>query len=123
MGDEFFGGNPEARRKLNEIRRDLDSLMRMTGDGFINVQRSPTGVTLSLSMNELRVRFMNFGGGGTIPRLAFSENAAAGNTDAFDCFLDVDTTGESVSVTPTVNTTGNFIDITSNVLLTKLSRC
>ena len=52
-------------------------------------------------------------GGGTTPRLAFSENAAASNTDAFDCFLDTDTTGESISVYPTVNTTVTAMSLAS----------
>lgn len=43
--------------------------------------------------------------------LAFSENVAAANTDAFDCFLDTDTTGDSISVIPTVNTTVSALSL------------
>lgn len=103
MIDDFTKGKPEARRILNELIRIVRGLEKMTGDGFVNVQRGPHPV-ISLNMNELKARMMNFGGSRDI-RLAFSENAAAANTNAFDCFLDTDTTGESISVVPIVNTT------------------
>ena len=45
------------------------------------------------------------GRGGIRVRIAYSKNVAAANVSSFTCFLDTDTTGEEISVTPIVNTT------------------
>lgn len=93
----FTKGNPEARRKMNEIVDAVNNLMRMTGDGFVNVQHGMNGATtISLSMNELRARFLNFGGGAVL-RKAFAA-AAAGASGTIACYLDTDGEGDTVNV-------------------------
>ena len=95
MSDEFTRGNPETRRILNELIRKVDGLALMTGDGFVNVQRGPRPV-ISLNMNELKARFMNFGGGTRI-RKAFA-SVAAGASGTIACYLDTDGVGDTVDV-------------------------
>ncbi len=92
----FTKGNPETVAMMNELVHAINNALRMTGDGFVNVQRSPTGTTLSLSMNELKTRFMNFGGGTEI-RKAFA-SVAAGASGTIACFLDTDGVGGTVDV-------------------------
>ena len=106
--DRFTQGKPDTVRKINEIVDAVNSLLHMTGDGFVNVQRSPTGTTLSLSMNELKTRFMNFGGG-TQLRRAFVKTTP-GATTTLVCFLDIDTTGQEVNVECTIYEGGNLDD-------------
>ena len=97
MIQPFTKGNPEARRKMNEIVDALNNLMRMTGDGFVNVQHGVNGATtLSLSMNELRARFMNFGGATQLHK-AYAK-AAAPASGTITCYLDTDATGTEISV-------------------------
>ncbi len=115
MIQPFTKGNPETIRKMNEIIDFVNSLARMTGDGFVLVQHSINGVTtISLSMNELKARMMNFGG--TVAHLAFSQSAAAANTNPFNCYLDTDGTGKVVSVTPTLNTTVTAMTLAAPLL-------
>ncbi len=91
----FTKGNPETRRMMNDLVHALNNELRMTGDGFINVQRSPTGTTFSLSMNELKARMMNFGGGDIHKAYA---KAAAPASGTITCYLDTDATGTEISV-------------------------
>ncbi len=49
-------------------------------------------------------------------RIAYSKDAAAANTNAFTCFLDTDTTGEEISVVPTLNTSVTAMTLASPLL-------
>lgn len=96
----FTKGNPETRRKMNEIVDAVNLLNRMTGDGFVLVQHGINGeTTISLAMNELKARFMNFGGGGTILHKAYAK-AAAPASGTITCYLDSDShdAGDEISV-------------------------
>lgn len=96
MIQPFTKGNPETVRMMNELVRALNNELRMTGDGFINVQHSLSGTTISLSMNELKARMMNFGGSTAIHKAYAKAAAGAGNTIV--CYLDTDTTGDEITV-------------------------
>ncbi len=104
----FTKGNPETRRMMNELVHAINNALRMTGDGFINVQRSPTGTTLSLSMNELKARFMNFGGGNEVHR-AFVKTTP-GATTSVDVYLDTDASDTEVTVSCYIYGGGNLED-------------
>lgn len=46
----FKGGSVSGRNKLNQIREELSTLSKMTGDGrYINVTRGPGGIMVSLN--------------------------------------------------------------------------
>ncbi len=55
-------------------------------------------------------------GGGAKPRIAFSESAAAANTDPFTCFLDTDNTGDEITVFPTLNTSVTAMTLAAPLL-------
>lgn len=95
MLQEITKGDPETVRRINEMVRAVNHLDRMTGDGLVNVSRTPAGVALTLNMAAVQAR---------IPQNITSDirkaymigNAGAGTTA--DCHLDTDGTGETVTV-------------------------
>ena len=105
----FTKGKPETVAKMKEIVDTVNNLARMTGDGFVIVQHGINGATtISLSMNELKARFMNFGGGGDICR-AFVKTTP-GATTSVDVYLYEDDSSTEVTVSCYIYGGGNLED-------------
>ncbi len=108
MISPFTKGKPETVAKMNEIIEAINNLMRMTGDGFVNVQHSINGRTmLSLSMNELKARMMNFGGDDVCRAFVKTTPAA---TTSVDVYLYADDSDTEVTVSCYIYGGGNLED-------------
>ncbi len=98
----FFNRGPKKLRDhMNEQSKDLDSLLNynLRGDGIIEVRHIGQGQTLRLNMSRLLQRLgVHSSGTGTPIRKAYAQ-AAAGAGSTIACFLDTDTTGDSITVT------------------------
>ncbi len=118
MINRFTKGQPETVAKMNEIIDTVNNLARMTGDGFVLVQHGINGATtISLSMNELKARFMNFGGGTQLHKAYAKAAAGAGNTivcykgsDSHDPDDEITVTCELIGTSDLNNVTPRFKD-------------
>ncbi len=106
----FTKGDPETIAKMNDIVKAVNNLMRMTGDGFVNVQHGlNSATTISFSMHELKARFMNFGGGGGEAHRAFVKTTP-GATTSVDVYLYEDASDTEVTVSCYIYGGGNLED-------------
>ena len=109
MIERFTQGNPDTVRKMNEIIEAGNNLARTTGDGFVIVKHGINGATtINLSMNELKARFMNFGGAGDAVR-AFVKTTP-GATTSVDVYLYEDASDTEVTVSCYIYGGGNLED-------------
>jgi hypothetical protein len=89
--------NKRILPQLSIMWRQLQGLLQMQGDPYINVKRVGKGVTLNLNIQTLRRRLALGGGGGGGSSMAFVKTAP-GAVTTVDCFLREDTTGDEVTV-------------------------
>jgi len=66
MLERFTKGNPETVRRLNAIVRAVNQLNRMTGDGMVNVSRTPAGLGLTINIHAIQEKIPQSGGGSDI---------------------------------------------------------
>jgi hypothetical protein len=80
---------------LNKMSRDLQGLLQMQGDNYINVQRAGKGVVLRLNIKRLKAR-MGGGAGGGGSSMAFVKTPPGAVTTVV-CFLGTET-GPEITV-------------------------
>ena len=64
---EFHSGEHLSASKLNRMVRAINSLLNLTGDSPMLVNRGPGGVSVGLSIAQLRDRLPKIGGAGIVP--------------------------------------------------------
>lgn len=79
MDIQYFNGNSPIVPKLNEMVRLLNSLQNITGDGYVEIRRTGSGVTAALNIDRVKGQLAINGGGGeagTQVRRAITTQAA-----------------------------------------------
>jgi hypothetical protein len=90
--------NKRMLSQLNIMWRDLQGLLQMQGDPYINVKRAGKGVGLSINIAALRRRIGGGSGGGGGAGMAFVKTAP-GAVTTVTCFLStVDNEGTEITV-------------------------
>jgi hypothetical protein len=89
--------NKRMLPKLDIMWRDVQGLLQLHGDPYINVRRAGKGVTLNLNIQALRRRLVRGGAGSSGASMAFVKDAP-GAVTTVTCFLAKDTTGTEISV-------------------------
>lgn len=95
--EHFTGGRYSARRKLNNMLRDIDAFKHITGSDLINIQRTLSGPTVGLNFGILQQRLPKAGGSTGGIHIAFCKQyAPSGNN--IPCYLDVNESGDEILV-------------------------
>lgn len=86
--EHFTGGRYSARRKLNNMLRDIGAFKHITGSDLINIQRTLSGPTVGLNFGILQQRLPK--AGGKVIHIAYyeRENWDPTDVDYMLCFLD-----------------------------------
>ena len=65
MIEDFIGGGSDLNRKLNDLARTVNALDNMTGDGFVQVNKTLAGTSITLNIPKVLERMPTFGGSGS----------------------------------------------------------
>jgi hypothetical protein len=93
-----FKRNSDSTSLLNQLWNKVEKLDEIRGDGFINFKRAGGRITANINIAAIRKRMTRggTGGGGTVHKAFPIADAIAGST--IECYLDVDTTGDEITV-------------------------
>ncbi len=91
----FISGPPELKQRLNDIIKAVNKLSHISGDGFIKVNSTHSGVTVGLSWAKVWERLPLVTP--TQLRRAYCNNDAGASTSIV-CHLDDDSAAEEITV-------------------------
>ena len=83
--EQFSGGNRSARDKLNAMAGEVNKFKAITGDGLIQVQKTTSGITLKLNMEQLLPRLPKLGAGGVDIKIFEVQSAGTGD-GIYNCY-------------------------------------
>ena len=102
---------------LNRLRRVVNKLDNMRGDGFIEISQTGSGTVIGMNLSKVRERVAKNGSGDGGVSSGSSHKAyvktAPGAVTTVTCFLDTDTTGTEVTVNCSVIGGGGSIKLNS----------
>jgi hypothetical protein len=110
--------NKRILPKLNIMWRDLQGLLQMQGDNYINVKRAGKGVALSINIAALRKRIVHGGSGGGGASMAFVKDPPGASTTV-DCWLST-TDNEGTEITVNCSVIGGSGSEKLNVAVPRL---
>lgn len=97
-------GPPELVRTINRMIDAVNAFQRMTGDGFIQVQKGGQNVTLKLDIDRINGVMPKAKGGSSLPtrRAICTEDAGANSVITANLFdssgVELDGSGEEITV-------------------------
>lgn len=83
--EKFKGGDPNVRRKLNDMVEFLNRLQNLQGDDLISISESPGGVSVNLSMRKLLPKIPKAPRGTIFAVLVWQDGGTTDGTSIAEC--------------------------------------